>query len=155
MACYPGIELILNLPDARAVIEQPKLGKANQGIKSGAYCLSSLIAAPIRRDRPDGPLTLSHGQVHRLEERQALETAGSGDSVASPALVAVRPWQCKSDSFRQTESPASRGFSSVLPIIICDESQSHRGNGSGFGTPEDQTQHKRSVRRDQLHHTGF
>jgi len=54
--------------------------------------------------------------VHRPEEHQALETAGSGDSVASPALVAVRPWQCKSDSFHRRESPASYCFSYDFPL---------------------------------------
>jgi hypothetical protein len=59
---------------------------------------------------PRRPAHIEPRSVHTLEEYQALETVGSAYGLASPALVAVRPWQCKNDSFCQTESPASRGF---------------------------------------------
>jgi len=84
MACHPGIQLVLNLPDAGALIQKLEQGQANNGVKSGAYGLSSLIAAATGSDCPEDPLTLCHGQSVGLRNTRCLKRK---------ALEAVSPVQ--------------------------------------------------------------
>jgi hypothetical protein len=73
MACHPAIHLVLYLPDAGYLIQNPEQGMANNGVKGGTYGLSSLITAAIGGDRPDDPLSLCHSQSICLRNTRCLK----------------------------------------------------------------------------------
>jgi len=73
MFCNPSIYLVFHVLDTRYLIEQQEEGKDNNGIKSGAHGLSSLIPWTIGRDCPDDLLALSNGQSMGLRNTGCLK----------------------------------------------------------------------------------